>query len=166
MEASEEAQFQEFLTRNKRNINCLIDKERNIRLKALKDFNKNLLKEENDNILAKFWRCHLLKPLVMIYDDPIEKLRSLAISITTQLLERFNLEDEAQIIIPGICGRMNKTPFAEPSEEVRIEFLELLEICLEKDPGQFVSQLPDVSMMLSKIILDSNPEMKNKASAF
>lgn len=80
----------------------MLDKERNIRLKALKEFDKDLLKEKNDNVLSKFWRDHLLKPLVMIYDDQIEKLRELSISITTRLIERFDLKDEAQVIIPGI----------------------------------------------------------------
>lgn len=144
----------------------MLDKERNIRLKALKEFNKDLLKEENDEILAKFWRDYLLKPLVMIYDDKFEKHRQLAIDITTQLIERFDLQDEAQIIIPGICARMHKMPYAEPSEEMRIEFLELLDQLLDKSPDQFLPQLADVSIMLSKVVLDPNPDMKNKASAF
>jgi len=144
----------------------LLDKERNVRLKALKEFDKNLLKEKSDVILQKFWQIHLLKPIVNIYNDPIEKLRCLGISITTQILERLDLDDEAEFIILGICGRMGKTPFPEPSEEVRIEFLELLEACLEKAPGQFTSKLTEVSVMLSKILLDNNPEMKNRASSF
>lgn len=144
----------------------MLDKERNIRLKALKDFNRNLPKEKNDAVIAKFWRDHLLKPLVLIYDDQIEKLRELAIEITQHLVERFELKDEAQVIIQGIVARMNKMPFPEPSEEVRIEFLELLDQLLSKDAYQFVPQLSDVSIMLSKILLDGNPDMKNKASEF
>jgi hypothetical protein len=166
MEPSDETLFQEFLAKNKRNINCLLDKERNIRLKALKEFDKDLLKQENNSVLSKFWTDYLLKPLVLIYDDKIEKLRELSISITTKLIERFDLKDEAQVIIPGIWARMNKTPFPEASEEVRIQFLELLELWLEKDAYQFVPQLPEVCNMLSKILLDNNPEMKNKAASF
>lgn len=166
MEQNDEELFNDFLTRNKRNINCLLDKERNIRLKALKDFDKNLLSEENDAVLSKFWRDHLLKPLVLIYDDKVEKLREIAINITTQLIERFEVKEEAQVIIPGIVERMNKIPYAEPSEEVRLEFLDLLELLLDKDPQQFIPQLTDVCIMLSKVLLDSNPDMKNKASAF
>lgn len=166
MEASDDQKFDDFLKRNKRNINCLLDKERNIRLKALKEFNKSLLDEEDDQVLGRFWRDHLLKPLIMIYDDKFEKLRQLAIDITRQLIDRFEVKDEAQVIIPGILARMNKIPYAEPSEEVRIEFLELLEQVLQKSPDQFYPQLSDVAVMLSKIILDANPDMKNKASAF
>lgn len=166
MEQSDEELFAEFLTRNKRNINCLLDKERNIRLKALKDFDKNLLDEKNDHVLSKFWRDHLLKPLVLIYDDKIEKLREFAINITSQLVERFELQEEAQVIIPGIVARMNKIPFPEPSEEVRLEFLKLLDQLLDKDAYQFVPQLSDVSVMLSKALLDANPDMKNNAASF
>lgn len=158
--------FSEFLTRNKRNINCLLDKERNIRLKALKEFDKSLLDEQNDEVLSKFWKDHLLKPLVMIYDDKIEKLRWLAINITTKLIERFGVGDEAQIIIPGIWARMDKMPYPEPSEEVRIEFLDLLEQILDRKADQFLPQLSEVTNMLSKVLLDANPDMKNKASDF
>ena len=166
MEQSEEELFNEFLKRNKRNINCLLDKERNIRLRALKEFNKDLFEEKNDAVLGKFWRDHLVKPLVLIYDDKIEKLRELAIEITQKMLERFELQDEAQVIISGIVARMDKIPFPEQSEEVRIEFLELLDQMLSINFYPFVPQLTEVCTMLSKILLDANPEMKNKASNF
>lgn len=166
MEAEDDLQFTEFLKRNKRNINCLVDKEKNIRLKALKEFNKDLFEESNDAVISKFWRNHLLKPLVLIYDDKVEKLRELAIEITSKLIDRFELKDEAQVIISGVVARMDKIPFPEQSEEVRIEFLELLQKMLEKNSYQFVPQLSDVTVMISKILLDLNPDMKNKASNF
>ena len=132
MENTEEELFNEFLKRNKRNINCLLDKERNIRLKALKEFNKDLFEEKSDIVLGRFWRDHLVKPLVLIYDDKIEKLRELAIEITLKMIERFELLDEAQVILSGVIARMDKIPFPEPSEEVRIEFLDLLDQMLWK----------------------------------
>jgi len=36
-------------------------------------------------------------------------------------------------LLPAVANRMNKMPFAEQSEEVRVELLELLEACLESD---------------------------------
>ena len=78
----------------------------------------------------------------------------------------FGADVQAQVIIPGILARMNKMPYPEEYEEIRIAFLELLELILEKDSSQFLSFLSEVSIMLSKIILDSNPEMKNKAALF
>lgn len=62
------------------------------------------------------------------------------------MIERVGLKDEAQILIPAICNRLNKTPFPEPckkihfnlnfvlvAEEVRVALVELLELCLETD---------------------------------
>jgi hypothetical protein len=128
----------------------------------------DFLWEANQNLMEHHVISHLIR---FGFDfsrinDKIEKLRELSINITTQLVERFDLQDEAQAIIPGIVARMNKIPYSEPSEEVRIEFLKLLELLLDKDCLQFVPQLSDVSVMVSKILLDNNPEMKNKASAF
>ena len=144
MEQSEDEQFNEFLKRNKRNINCLLDKERNIRLRALKEFNKDLFEEKSDAVLGRFWRDHLVKPLVFIFDDKIEKLREIAIEITQKMIERFELQDEAQVIIAGIIARMDKIPFPEPSEEVRIEFLELLDQMLTINSYPFIPQLTEI----------------------
>lgn len=49
------------------------------------------------------------------------------------MIERLGLKDEAQIILPAIANRLNKIPFPEPSEEVRVSLIGLLELCLEKE---------------------------------
>lgn len=53
-------------------------------------------------------------------DDQIEKHREITIEIITAVIERIGLKEEAQILLPAIANRMNKLPFAEVSEEVRI----------------------------------------------
>jgi hypothetical protein len=50
------------------------------------------------------------------------------------MIEKVGLKDESQIILPSIANRMSKIPYAESSEEVRVELIELLEVCLEADP--------------------------------
>jgi len=49
------------------------------------------------------------------------------------MVEKCGFLEESQIILPAIANRMIKTPFTEPSEEVRVELIELLGICLEAD---------------------------------
>lgn len=49
------------------------------------------------------------------------------------MIERVGLKEEAQILLPAIANRLNKTPFPEPSEEVRVALIDLLEVCLSSD---------------------------------
>jgi len=49
------------------------------------------------------------------------------------MVEKVGFLEESQIILPAIASRMIKTPFTEPSEEVRVQLIELLEVCLEAD---------------------------------
>lgn len=61
---------------------------------------------------------------------------------------------------------MNKIPYAEQSEEVRVQLIDLLETCLTSDKFTFVPHLSVIAQMLAKAIADSNPEMKQKAALF
>lgn len=47
--------------------------------------------------------------------------------------ERCGLKDEAQILLPAIAKRMNKLPYLENSEEVRMSLVDLLQVCLDSD---------------------------------
>lgn len=52
------------------------------------------------------------------------------------------------------------------AEEVRVELIELLGVCLESDKVQFLGQLGPVCNMLAKAASDTNPEMKQKVANF
>ena len=52
------------------------------------------------------------------------------------------------------------------AEEVRLELLELLDLCLETDSSQFVANIAAVTGMLAKAGLDPNPDMKNRFAHF
>lgn len=43
----------------------------------------------------------------------------------TKAIERVGLKDEANIILPAIANRMNKVPYPETSEEVRVQLIDL-----------------------------------------
>lgn len=51
-------------------------------------------------------------------EDQIEKNRELSIEIFTKMIERVGLKEEAQILLPAIANRLNKTPFPEPCKLV------------------------------------------------
>ena len=49
---------------------------------------------------------------------------------------------------------------------MRVELIGLLDVCLDSDNTQFLSQLGPIANMLSKAAADSNPEMKQKVATF
>jgi len=52
------------------------------------------------------------------------------------------------------------------AEEVRVQLIDLLDLCLGADSSQFIPQLGALSTMFSKAAQDMNPEMKNKIATF
>jgi hypothetical protein len=52
------------------------------------------------------------------------------------------------------------------AEEVRVQLIDLLEVCLSSDKYSFVPHMSAVSLMLARAIADSNPEMKQRAALF
>ena len=80
--------------------------------------------------------------------------------IFDRMIERVGLKQESNILLPGIANRMNKIPYAEVSEEVRVELIELLDVCLESDKFAFLPHMSALGQMLARAVQDSNPEMK------
>jgi hypothetical protein len=78
----------------------------------------------------------------------------------TTLIEKCGFKEESQILLPAICNRMSKLPYPENSEEVRVELINLLDLCLETDSTQFVPNLGSICVMMGRALQDQNPEMK------
>ena len=52
------------------------------------------------------------------------------------------------------------------AEEVRIQLVELLSNCIERDNINFISKLSDICQMSAKAAQDQNPAMKTQISQF
>lgn len=52
------------------------------------------------------------------------------------------------------------------AEEVRVELIDLLDVCLDADPQQFHLSLGAICTMLGRAGQDQNPEMKTKVAHF
>ena len=85
----------------------LSDGDRNIRRQALNELKKAVNNIKDKGILELFYRDKLCKRLVLCLEDAIEKNREIALEILTTCIENCGLKEEAQIIIPAICKRMN-----------------------------------------------------------
>lgn len=118
------------------------------------ELKKSLTKEKNDEIVAYFYRERLVKRLVLCLEDQVEKNREMTIEIISTITERCGLKEEANILIPAISNRMKKLPYAEPSEEVRVQLIELLELCLESDKYMFLQSIGVLCAMLGRAAQD------------
>ena len=49
---------------------------------------------------------------------------------------------------------------------MRVQLIDLLEVCITSDKYSFVPHLSAISLMLARAIADSNPEMKQRAALF
>jgi len=116
-----------------RHLNMLQENDRNLRRQALVEFNKVIDGKTSDPIIEFFFREKLVRRLVLGLEDQIEKNRELSIEIMIKAIERVGLKDEANIILPAIANRMNKVPYPETSEEVRIQLIDLCQTCLDSD---------------------------------
>ena len=105
------------------NVTILCPQDRNLRRQALVEFNKVCEKEKSDEIWQFFFREKLVRRLIIVLEDPIEKNREFSIDIMVKSIERIGLKDEAMILLPAIANRMNKVPFAETCKCFYIYFL-------------------------------------------
>ena len=74
---------------------------------ALKDLNNE------DSSVAQEFLKQLLPPLLDSLSEKIEKNRGTVINILNHLIDKMNLDDEFNTIIPEIIRRMSTTPFPE-----------------------------------------------------
>ena len=56
--------------------------------------------------------------------------------------------------------------FVRVAEEVRIQLIDLMEVCLESDKQTFHAHLGPISAMMARAGQDSNPEMKQRLATF
>lgn len=106
--------YQEFEAKHNRHLNMLTENDRNLRRQALVEFNKAIdSRAVSDQLMEFYYREKLVRRLIMTLEDQIEKNRELAIEIMSKAIERIGLKNEAQILLPAVANRMNKSPFAE-----------------------------------------------------
>jgi len=110
---AESEAYKDFEQRHNRHLNMLSDGDRNIRKQALAELKQAVAQQQDSGVLEVFYQDKLCRRLVICLEDPIEKNRELAIEIVTLAIDKVGLHEEAQIIIPAICKRMNSQPYQE-----------------------------------------------------
>ena len=70
------------------------------------------------------------------------------------------MQDETKSIALALLERINRRPFPEKNEELRIKIVKLMSIIITKMPDSLIGSLDELSKGISCILLDENPDMK------
>ncbi|CAD8095342.1 unnamed protein product [Paramecium sonneborni] len=152
-----------------RDINCIIDQDRNLRksgLAKLQDFFKI---KQNAPERIYIFDAYALKNLLRVFEDSVERNREAAINIVLNYLslhdQHYNTET-LRLIVDTIINRLNQLPFSETSEEIRLSLIKLLHQIQVKHIEAYSNNLQRLAHMIGKALQDNFPEVKKDAAIF
>lgn len=159
---------EQFFHRFAHDINCLSDQDRAVRKQGLEKIKKELFTTSNKEHIHQLLSQSLMSPLLKCIEDPIEKHRDIAIQIFETILRDLHIENKMllKMLILSVVARMDKLPFLESSEEIRLKLVKLLDAVLAKYPDEFSPVMSELSKMLSVLLRDQFPDIKQNLSKF
>ncbi|XP_067671064.1 dynein axonemal assembly factor 5-like [Haliotis asinina] len=149
-----------------RHINCLSEENRNTRKRALESIRTDTLgrKPPLDSHEHALIFSEVLKPVLKILSDPVEKCRELAITLISDYLNVLDKPDEhLSYIVPVLSARLGQQEIIEPSEELRLSLVELLTQIVECSGKKMAIYLDDAIRILQRTIVDPYPEVKKES---
>lgn len=150
-----------------RHLNCLTDENRNVRRKALcaieDEFIKYNLTQENFEII---FTSTILNHLLKSFTDTVEKCREISLTIIENSLDKLSQPEKAlDNIIPALVKRLGQQDILEPSEEIRLQAVNLLCILIEKCSQNIAPFVGEIIKILQQTLGDSYPEVKKASCA-
>ncbi|KAM3147877.1 hypothetical protein pb186bvf_000205 [Paramecium bursaria] len=152
-----------------RDINCMIDQDRNIRRQGISKINDYFKDHSNPQDKILIFDGYIIKNVLRALEDQVEKHRELTLQLITNYLNLSNQEYNFEImklILEAIIQRLNTLPFLETSEEIRLQLIQLLKLLLVKQHSCFRESLQKIAHMFSKAFQDNFPEMKKESAIF
>ncbi|KAI6655893.1 Dynein assembly factor 5, axonemal [Oopsacas minuta] len=148
-----------------RDVNCLSDSNRSVRASSLNKIRKFVfvdkqLSSEEILLMLDF----LLKPLLKLFPDSVEKCRETSLAIFREFYERLDCEGIGRsltYLMPVMVSRLANQEIKEPSEEIRLQMIEFLEYFLKKLSKLVITPFyDDVIMILHFSVTDPYAEVK------
>ena len=149
-----------------RHVNCLNEENRNTKKRAIEGIKKEVLGKtpKVDEATLQDVLSVLIKPLLKLVSDPVEKCRELSITVIADCIDRVSKPEEfLSYIIPVLVQRLGQQEITEPSEELRLMLVELLTKLVELSGKCLAAYLDDLVKILQRTLMDPYPEVK-KAS--
>ncbi|XP_041363360.1 dynein assembly factor 5, axonemal-like [Gigantopelta aegis] len=149
-----------------RHLNCLTEENRNIRKKAVEGLRTETIDRtpplDPESLHLVF--SEILKPLLKLLSDPVEKCRELSVSMISDFLKHVQKPDEhLPYIIPVLCQRLGQQEIVETSEEVRLSSVNLLYQIMEFSGKKLAVYLDDIIRILQRTLIDPYPEVKKQS---
>lgn len=161
-----------FETQFQREINRVLDADRNARKRGLQKLFESIPWEKRDvrPQLLGFLQTNLIETVLTTVDDQVEKCREFSLKIIKVYCTIWENIDEELLssLIFRLCDRLNDHPFPESAEELRLLILEVLSLCVNKAISSQIpikSALDRVVFICTKALLDSFPSAKRAASS-
>lgn len=142
-----------------RDLNCLVDEDRNKRRVALTTFSRLV-----PSLPPPFLLSDLLPPVLRAFSDPVEKNRELAVGLVAEVCSRHRglVPGVARAALPVLGARIGSFPFPETTEEIRLLLVQLLGTCLGHPECAAVvrDSLPAVVEVLVRVSGDAFHDVK------
>jgi len=160
--------YQQFVLTVKRDINCLSDPgEKAVRRGAVVNLEKKLFTsgKANPEFVKRIFMEDLHKPLFRCFADQGEKCREMSIGMTQRFVDIISTEDLDNVLpllLSALLGRLNRLPFPESSEELRLQALQLLRHLMnvrKEGIAPFASEVIDA---MAKALTDTCPDAKKE----
>ena len=167
MAETEEERVVENILRNiTRFINGLTDENRNTRKKALEGITKEILRRKPQLEPGDVQEIlnEILKNLLQILSDPVEKCRELSLCFMTDCLKIVPEPHEfLSFAIPVVVQRLGQQDIVETSEEMRLSLVKLLLMLVESCKKRMGPYVDDMVKILQRTIVDPYPEVKKES---
>ena len=117
-----------------RHLNCLQDQNRLTRRRALEAIRNEIFSRDTNSVAPDRGVVEaIIRPLLRVFSDPVEKCRELAIRTVSEVLQ---LTQEPysflQFVIPTLVQRLAQPEISEPSEELRLQLIELTRSTIDR----------------------------------
>lgn len=125
----------EFEVKFQRDLNRIIDSDRNTRKRGLQKLlddvpwtNISKLSTESKETFYTFVKSTLLKLLLSTIADPVEKCREITLAILQKVFSTIDIEQIECLpdLVKKLCKRVGENPFPETAEELRLQVLDIL----------------------------------------
>ena len=146
-----------------RHINCLGEENKMARRRALESIKKDTV-GRNPSLSPSELKSlfnDLLKPLLKEFSDPMERCREISVDTVKKFLCLIpSPEDSLSYIMPVLVQRLGQPEIIEPSEELRLQVVELLKEIVESSGKKNSVYMDDIIKILQRTIIDPYPEVK------
>mmetsp|Transcript_34327 Transcript_34327/g.103531 ORF Transcript_34327/g.103531 Transcript_34327/m.103531 type:complete len:520 (+) Transcript_34327:219-1778(+) len=150
----------EVLQSIRRDINCLSDSSKMARKRAINTIRSNTLDASLEVGTLQLVLDAVLKPLLKLFTDKVEKIRELALELLIDFVKAVDtVAPSLPYLIPAVESRMGQNDLEESSEEVRLLHVQLVAATIAKADNTIEAFHDDLVRILVQTVTDQYPDV-------